>query len=177
MGDIWLISDTHFNHTNILKFVDNTTGDLVRPGFNDTEDMDQHMVDCWNSVVKHGDKIYHLGDVVLGQHEEEWMKTNWPKLNGKKNLILGNHDNYKMLARGGFFSNIYESRDLREFGLLLTHRPAHDSQLWDFTNNRPMKSCHGHIHQRHSPSANHINLSVELINYTPVNIEDLRIYS
>lgn len=28
--DIWAISDTHFRHSNILKFCDSTTGILVR---------------------------------------------------------------------------------------------------------------------------------------------------
>ena len=30
MSDIWVISDTHFNHANILKFTDSNTGELIR---------------------------------------------------------------------------------------------------------------------------------------------------
>ena len=35
--DIWLISNTHFNHANILKFTDSKTGNLVRPDFDDED--------------------------------------------------------------------------------------------------------------------------------------------
>jgi calcineurin-like phosphoesterase family protein len=174
--NIWLVSDTHWGHANILNFTDSETGILVRPDFSCVQEMNEVMIERWNSVVRPGDKVYHLGDVVMGVDQEGWMKSNWPRLAGSKNLICGNHDDIKMLAKGGFFAKIYESRDLREFGLLLTHRPAHDSQLWDFNRDRPMKSIHGHIHQRSSPSENHVNVSVELINYTPVNIEELRLY-
>jgi calcineurin-like phosphoesterase family protein len=138
--------------------------------------MNEVMIHRWNTVVKPGDKVYHLGDVVMGTDQEGWMKSNWPRLAGSKNLICGNHDDIKMLAKGGFFAKIYESRDLREFGLLLTHRPAHESQLWDFNRDRPMKSIHGHIHQQNSPAGNYENLCVERTNYTPINIEELRLY-
>jgi calcineurin-like phosphoesterase family protein len=32
---------------------------------------------------------------------------------------------------------------------------------------------HGHIHQNPSPEGRYINMSVEAINYTPVDIEDI----
>ena len=66
MTDIWLISDTHFNHRNILTFKDDD-GNLIRPNFTNVHDMDEHMVECWNSVVKDGDIVYHLGDVYFGE--------------------------------------------------------------------------------------------------------------
>ena len=78
MKDIWVTSDTHFRHANILKFKD-SDGNLVRPGFEDVDAMDEHMIERWNSVVKPGDMVYHLGDVVLG--DTEWFKRNWPRLN------------------------------------------------------------------------------------------------
>lgn len=67
--DIWLISDTHFNHANILKFTDSRTGLPVRPGFESVDHMNEHMIERWNSVVKPGDIVYHLGDVVMGNKE------------------------------------------------------------------------------------------------------------
>lgn len=176
MANIWVISDTHFNHTNILKFTDSTSGALVRPGFSSVEEMNEVMIERWNSLVKHGDKVYHLGDVVMGTDQENWMKSNWPRLKGRKRLVSGNHDDLKMMARGGFFSDVVESRDLREFGLLLTHRVTHESNLWDHNRDRPMWNLHGHIHQHPSPEGRYRNMCVEQTNYYPVNIEELRIY-
>ena len=58
MSDIWVISDTHFGHSNILKFTD-TNGNLIRGAkFSSLEEMDEHMIDQWNSTVKDGDKVY-----------------------------------------------------------------------------------------------------------------------
>jgi calcineurin-like phosphoesterase family protein len=192
MSDIWVISDTHFNHTNILKFSDSNTGELIRGArFSSTKEMDEHMVEQWNSVVKPGDKVYHLGDVMFG--DKEYFQKLWPKLHGQKRLIVGNHDDIKYLSSGGFFSKVHMWRMFPEFGLLLTHVPVHKSSLkrqWvsreDYNffeywwrrykfRNKTMLNVHGHIHQNPSPEGPYRNVSVEAINYTPVNIEELRI--
>jgi len=173
---IWLISDTHFNHSNILTFTD-ASGNRIRPQFDNIEQMDEYMIECWNAAVHPGDKVYHLGDVALGSDAQDWMAKHWPRLSGRKVLIVGNHDDIKLHARGGWWSSIYESRELREAGLILTHRPAHPAQLHDYKRDRPLRNVHGHIHQNASPSPQHVNVSVELINYAPINIDELRLYT
>lgn len=180
--DIWVISDTHFRHANILKFTDSTTGKLVRgDDFKDVDEMDEHMIERWNSVVKQGDIVYHLGDVVIG--DQEWFKKNWPRLHGSKRLIVGNHDDVKFLASGGFFQKVSMWRMFPEFGLMLSHVPLHQSGLLRLVdkNGKYPEDCetllnvHGHIHQNPSPDGPYRNVSVEAINYTPVNIEELRV--
>jgi len=39
----------------------------------------------------------------------------------------------------------------------------------------PMTNVHGHIHQNPSPTEFHRCVCVEQINYTPINIEELRV--
>ena len=78
--NIWVISDTHFGHANILSYSD-------RPFSNVTE-MDEYMVTAWNETVKDGDIVYHLGDVYFSSVGAQ----NLPKLKGRKRLVLGNHD-------------------------------------------------------------------------------------
>lgn len=180
--DIWVISDTHFSHENILKFTDSNTGKPVRGHlFDNIDQMDEYMLEKWNSVVKQGDIVYHLGDVFMGCRER--FAKQWPKFNGSKRLVVGNHDDIKFLSSGGFFKKVYESRIFSEFNLILTHRPAHDSQMyrmkqrglaWVPENLTPMRNIHGHIHQNPSPEGPYRNMSVEAIDYTPVNIEELR---
>jgi calcineurin-like phosphoesterase family protein len=179
--DIWVISDTHFRHINILKFTDSQSGELVRPGFADVDEMDEHMIERWNSVVKQGDIVYHLGDVLLG--DKEWFKKNWPRLNGSKRLIVGNHDDIKFLAGGGFFAKVGMWRMFPEFGLMFSHVPLHESSLLRYVDktaewpegHETLLNVHGHIHQNPSPEGPYRNVSVEAIDYTPVNIEELRI--
>ena len=58
----WVISDTHFGHKNVIKY-DN------RP-FQDVAAMDEALIKNWNSVVKPGDTIYHLGDFAFSSEDK-----------------------------------------------------------------------------------------------------------
>lgn len=165
---VWVISDTHFNHLNILGFTDENNKP-VRP-FDSVEDMNETMIDNWNKVVKPGDKVYHLGDVFFGSKDE--FKSLWPRLNGKKRLIVGNHDDIKFLSSGGFFSKVYMWRAFE--GLLLTHVPVHPSTLGEGRFKGKILNVHGHIHQNKSPEGPYKCVCVEQTNYTPVNLEELR---
>lgn len=169
MRDIWVISDTHFFHYNILTFKDNEGNYFRGDRFSCMEEMNETMVDNWNSVVKSGDIVYHLGDLHFGGADD--MAILMPRLHGSKRLIVGNHDNIKYITKAGFFKKIQMWRMFPEFGLLLTHVPVHESSL----GMKELVNVHGHIHQNLSPSEKHLNVSVEAINYTPINIEELRI--
>jgi len=173
--DIWLISDTHFCHSNILNFTDAFTGEPVRPDFTDVNHMNSYMIEQWNSTVKQGDVVYHLGDVAMGPDHKEWMKRYFNRLNGSKRLLVGNHDDVKFLASGGWFQKVGLWRQFTEHNLLLSHVPLHPMSS---TRGRPdspvnMVNVHGHIHQNQSPPGDYINVSVEAIDYTPVHIEDI----
>lgn len=78
----YYISDLHFDHTNVIKF-DN------RP-FKDVEEMNNTIINNWNSVVKGGDIVYVLGDVLFG--DENRFNEIVNKLNGQIVLVKGNHD-------------------------------------------------------------------------------------
>lgn len=173
--EIFIISDTHFGHENIIKYCD-------RP-FKNAEEMDEKILENWNSVVKPGDKVYHLGDVYFPARKSEgYWGTFFSRLNGQKRLILGNHDDGKNRVLQNTFHRIVVWRMFPEFGLLLTHVPVHHTALrrgatGNEKNPDSLRNVHGHIHQNASPSGpgSYMNVSVEQINYTPVNIETLRI--
>lgn len=167
MNDIWVTSDTHFNHQNILKFKEDDGVTPVRD-FDSVQEMNETLIDNWNSVVKQGDKVYHLGDVFFGPKEE--FKILWPRLNGKKRLIVGNHDDIKFLSQGNFFQKVYMWRLFKEFGIILTHVPINQDNF-----RVGSKNVHGHIHTKKSPNGPYQCVCVEQTNYTPVNIEDLRV--
>lgn len=163
MSNIFVISDTHFGHTNILKFTDSTTGLHIRPGFSTVEEMDELMIDRWNSVVNDSDIVYHLGDVYF-----ESGHRVLPRLKGRKRLILGNHDNGKAAYIQANFQKVMMWRIFTEFNCVLTHVPIHENSLIKVQYN-----LHGHIHQNASPGERYVNCCVEVQDYIPRAIEEL----
>lgn len=172
--NIWFISDHHWQHANILKFTKND-GSLVRPGFESVEHMNEIMIERWNATVKPEDKIYHLGDIALGQ-KDDWPKI-FSRLNGHKRLILGNHDHKDMRRYLPFFEEIMSWRQFKDMPVpfICCHYPLREDTL----NGRKSAFCvHGHIHdnlvmKNGRPDPLYINVCVERRNYTPVHIEDL----
>lgn len=79
------ISDPHFYHENLNTKMDNR-------GFESVEAMNEHMITQWNKKVRKNDEEVILGDFSI----EKGEKTNeiLHRLNGKKYLIIGNHDRY-----------------------------------------------------------------------------------
>lgn len=166
MADIWVISDTHFDHYNMVHRF------KTRP-FESVSEMDEKLIYNWNSVVKPEDKVYHLGDVAFGDKTKH--ENLLRRLNGKKRLIVGNHDDVKHLSP--FFEKVMLWRQWKEFGLLFTHVPVHESTLKESRHgdkHRSIINVHGHIHSNASPVGPYRCVCVEQINYTPVNIEELR---
>ena len=184
MSDIWVISDTHFRHESLLNFV-GKDGELVRgKHFKDIDDHDEQLIERWNSVVKPGDTVYHLGDVVIGNNiGKEWFNKNFSQLHGNKILIAGNHDDIIFLASTKLFIDIRIWKFFENFGLILSHVPMHErsAMLWGSKDVGlrntpiPLLNIHGHIHENPSPPGRYRCVSVEQINYTPINIEDLKI--
>lgn len=166
--DVWLISDTHLLHSNCLRFLDKNGRKFRGDRFATTKEMDSTILENWNKVVKPGDKVYHLGDVFIGC--KSIFKGLWPKFNGKKTLIVGNHDDIKFMSSGGFFSKIQMWKKIPEMDMILTHVPIHESSL----SKKTPFNVHGHIHEKHSPTLVHYNVSVEAIDYTPIHIEEVR---
>ena len=162
MSEIFIISDTHWGHENILKFKDDA-GNLIRPEFNSIEEMDEYMVNQWNKTISASDIVYHLGDVFFNNGHKHLSR-----LNGRKRLILGNHDNGKSEYIQKYFQKVLMWRMFPEFDCLLTHVPVHDSALFKVN-----KNLHGHVHQNSLNDSRYINCSVEVQNYTPKHIEEL----
>lgn len=167
--NIWVVSDWHYNHENILNFIDHS-GNRVR-NFDNVDQMNECLIEKHNSVVKPGDLVYNLGDVFFGPKEK--FQKDFPKFNGSKRLIVGNHDDIKYLSSGGFFSKVLMWRMFPEHGLLLSHVPVHESSLK--RSGMTLKNIHGHTHTNGSPEGPYKSVCVELIDYTPIHIEDLAV--
>lgn len=157
----WVISDTHFGHANMLKFT-KPDGTKVRPEFDSVEDMDEYMIDKWNSTVGIYDRVYHLGDFCINRRHLHVAS----RLNGQIVLVKGNHDIFKLKDYVQFFYDIraYVIRD----GLCMSHIPLREEQLRDDWFNP-----HGHIHAQEINHPKYINMCVEHHDYTPVAYDEL----
>lgn len=158
---VFFISDTHFGHRNIVKFA-REDGSPLRP-WNDVDEMNEAMVENWNSVVRPGDLVYHGGDVVMNRRYLPILS----RLNGRKKLIAGNHDMFRLAELAEYFENIYGVLPFKNF--IMSHVPLHESSLYRFEIN-----VHGHMHDKHLDDPRYVNISVENINYTPISLEELR---
>ena len=134
MPAVFLVSDTHFGHLGVCKFMRSDGVTKLRP-WDSAEDMDEAMVKAWNETVRPADKVYHLGDVVINRRALSTLA----RLNGDKVLIRGNHDIFRDTEYRAYF------RELRAYhvmnGLILSHIPVHEASLGRFGCN-----IHGHLH-------------------------------
>jgi calcineurin-like phosphoesterase family protein len=169
MKNIFFVSDTHFGHANCLKFT-RKDGSPLRV-FSSVEEMDETMITRWNSVVKPNDRIYHCGDVVI---RKEFLESVMPRLNGKKVLLMGNHDIYGHEEYLKYFEDIRAYKVMPEHGLIASHIPVYKDMLHGtITHN-----IHGHLHanlvmENDTVDKRYINVSVENINYTPIILEEI----
>lgn len=141
----YFISDLHFGHANILRF--------ERTEFATIEEHDQFIIDTINKKVKMTDTLYILGDI--GNVD----KVRY--LNGRKILLLGNHDTQSAGIYRSFFSEVYEHPFYFNKRILLSHHP-HPVDAG-------VLNVHGHLHGSRLDSNNHMNLSAAMIGYKPVD--------
>lgn len=165
MRNIYVISDTHLGHENILKFT-GVEGHYLRGQFQNVDQMDDYIETKWNERVKQGDIVYHLGDVFFGPKER--FEERFKRFHGLKRLVVGNHDDVPYLVRTGFFQKVTMWRIFKEHGIVLSHVPLHRDSI-----KAGLVNVHGHIHEKQSPEGPYVNVSCEKIDYTPVHIEEL----
>ena len=133
MPAVFLVSDTHFGHAGVCRFLRND-GTKLRP-WDSPEEMDEYMVEAWNKKVRPNDKVYHLGDVVINRRALKILAL----LNGDKVLIRGNHDIFRDTEYRHYFREIRAYHVMN--GMILSHIPIHSDSLGRFGTN-----IHGHLH-------------------------------
>lgn len=135
---IFITSDTHFFHKNILKYQADE-----RP-FETIEEMNEAIVQRWNSEVGPEDTVYHLGDVAFANPMKALPLLK--RLNGKIHLIEGNHD--KGLLRNSELRACFESvasyREIKHDGvkIILCHYPIYS---WNMIHHGALH-FYGHTH-------------------------------
>ena len=169
---IWVTSDLHFNHLNILKYEPES-----RP-FENVEEMNKILIENWNKVVKHSDTVYVLGDLMMGSLEEG--RKCIEQLNGKIVLVRGNHDTSKRLEMykelgidvHDIFYLPYKGRYF-----IMCHFPIASQEFIDMVihDNSEVVNLYGHVH--HNAPKGYCNgtyhVGVDTNNLIPISIEQI----
>jgi len=131
-SNTFFISDTHFFHANIIKYCN-------RP-YADVDEMNASMIKKWNKTVGKDDIVWHLGDFCFGKKEN--VVEVLPKLNGRINLVMGNHDHQKVkFYMDAGFHRVYDRPVLVNGFVILSHAP-----LQFLNENCPFFNIYGHVH-------------------------------
>lgn len=168
----FVISDHHLRHPGIYRFTDDA-GQRIRPRAETADEADEMMIAAWNDVVRKNDTVYHLGDVAIRRPGLRLLE----RLNGRKILIRGNHDIFKLKDYTAHFADIRGTHKIDR--MILSHYPLHPDSVPHWC----MANVHGHIHHhtvtrrlwwgRRVPDTRYFNACVEVMGITPITIEDL----
>jgi calcineurin-like phosphoesterase family protein len=161
--DVFFIADTHFGHENIIRYE-------KRP-FSNANEMANVLIKNWNNAVSKKDKVFVLGDFSF--YPKEKTTQICKSLNGEKFLVKGNHDGKSdtyYLECG--FAHVCQYPIIYDQFWILSHEPFY------VNTNMPYANIFGHVHGNkiyadHSPQS--YCVSVERINYTPINYEKIKV--
>ena len=167
MANIWFTSDLHFGHDR--EFV------WKARGFNSVEEMNQAIVTRFNQKVDLNDTVYILGDIMLGDNNmgEHYLS----QLNGKKIIILGNHDTnprieiYKKYAEEICLAKIVKYKKRM---IYLSHYQTLTGNM-DDTPGHCVLNFHGHTHQTENFTNDYVfmyHVGVDSHDCYPVHIDD-----
>lgn len=149
MSQVRFISDLHFGHTNMA----------IKRGFEFVADHDNYIVNQWNKVVNKKDTTYILGDITMEKANYEILD----KLNGIKHIVLGNHDEGQHTKILQQYVNKIAGMVNYKKEFILTHCPIHPREL----EYRFKYNIHGHVHENSLEDKRYINVSCEVVDYTP----------
>lgn len=164
----FFLSDHHLRHKNIYSFL-GVNGQRIRPWAEKAEESDEMMVEAHNRVVRPGDTVYFLGDVAISAKGLDIL----PRMNGRKVLIRGNHDIFKMKQYAPHFADIRATHLIEK--VIFSHYPLHPGSLpgWCLGN------AHGHTHEKPvlgtdgAPDPRYLNLCVEAVGLEPLRFEEV----
>lgn len=166
----WFTADTHFGHTNIIKYTN-------RP-FANAKEMDEALISNWNARVRPEDNVYHLGDFALNTPSE--CMDVLDRLNGNIHLVRGNHEASAEACSDRFVW----VKDYHE--LLIEDQDAHRGQqsivlfhyamrVWNASHHGNW-SLFGHSHGTlaDDPTSRSIDVGVDVHNLFPISYQEVK---
>jgi len=171
--NLFFTSDTHFNHTNCIKY-DNRPFENIR-SMNDT------IIQNWNNKIPKDGIVFFLGDIGFPPIDK--LNSIVDSLNGKIILIKGNHDRAELITKITKFDiitdyhEIWVQDDELETTRQLIVMCHYAFQVWNQSHYGLSWHIHGHSHGNLSSSncKKRYDVGVNNNNYTPLSYNDLRL--
>lgn len=138
----WVTSDMHFGHDKEFIW-------RIR-GFNSVEEMNNGIIERWNSMVRPEDEVYVLGDLIMGTIDNISFVN---QLNGKLHIALGNHDTQKREEAYQRLDNVVEVVPVgfkikyKKINFIMTHWPTMIENNQE-TIYQTGANLYGHTHQQ-----------------------------
>jgi len=155
----WFTSDLHLGHSSILEFTDRRKDYIYVDDGSEIEVHDEWVISSINSHVKPEDTLYILGDVSF--HKKWKTGSLVESIQGKKHLILGNHDEKlsDFYRTSGLFLSVNTRLEIKynHKRIILDHYPLAE---WS-AGHHGSYHCHGHTHGN--------------FDYAKANLQDKRI--
>jgi calcineurin-like phosphoesterase family protein len=160
-------ADHHFFHKNIIEYCN-------RP-FKSEKEMRDRLIQWHNETVKKDDTVFFLNDLAMvGPSQWEKVKGVLNKMNGRKHLILGNHDEIKPFryVDCGFIT-VHTAlwQEVEGFHIVM----AHDPSVYCAIAPESILLC-GHIHTlfKSIPEQRVVNVGVDMWNFRPITFQQIR---
>lgn len=160
MSKTFFTADTHFSHSNILKY-------SKRPFKNVTE-MNEKLVENWNSKISNKDEVWHLGDFCFDEKGQGILD----QLNGHKHLIKGNHEKVGKKLKGWASISDYKELYVGEQFIVLSH---YAMRVWNKSHYGAWM-LYGHSHGTLEDNIYSLSfdVGVDCHNYVPLEFEDVK---
>jgi calcineurin-like phosphoesterase family protein len=175
MSNTFWTADSHCNHARIIEYCN-------RP-FTSVNEMNETIISNWNKVVKPGDTIYHLGDVFFcrGQRGQELAEQFLSRLNGKKILLVGNHDSKELINAKGWENVYFGIKELNfngqhitmcHYAMLVYNRSHYGAWMLQAHSHNKLKSWI----DLHLPNNKILDVGVDGHNFIPWSYEEIKQY-
>lgn len=171
------IADTHFSHPLLISKDRKSKDGTALPQLREFDSMPAHdeaMVESWNDCVRPTDTIYHLGDFGWWRAPLEDLERVFKRLNGRKILVVGNHDSVEVQRFGWeqVIHGVVHWTDSDGQKIIGSHHPSRE---WDGWHSGALH-FHGHTHNTLPSSRRSMDIGVDHMGRWPLNATEIRAY-
>ena len=152
-------SDHHFMFAPMIDFAD-------RP-YKSASAMGADMINKWNMMVKKDDVVYYLGDFSTHNEHKVRLMTIFEQLNGRKHLIVGNHDDATVQRLPWKSVSMYDTVRPESETPMVVHMSHYPPKPQERDDNRLY--LHGHLHTKGPSDFPSYDVGVDANYFAPVH--------